>query len=159
MIVPPCGLVSLRPTRCDASRPFSHITLRTQQGLVRTPGKRNRAHNQRLRARGPRYDCGDEGCFSSPTMLPTRAHVLACRSGHLMVSSSASRICSMLLGSERVAAGLAPFKWVCRVMSYAHRRPPSDTQWRHCGPRPSRFQRGPAERRSVHPRADQANQG
>src|ERR1700746_4016993 len=47
MIVPSCGLVSVRPTRCGASRPFSRITRRTRRGLVRTPAKRNRAHNLR----------------------------------------------------------------------------------------------------------------
>src|SRR6516164_8790280 len=47
MIVPLCGLVSVRPTRCGASRPFSRITRRTRRGLVRTPANRNRAHNLR----------------------------------------------------------------------------------------------------------------
>jgi hypothetical protein len=47
MIVPSWGLVSVRPTRCGASRPFSRITRRTRRGLVRTPAKRNRAHNLR----------------------------------------------------------------------------------------------------------------
>src|SRR6516165_7248318 len=33
-IVPSCGLVSVRPTRCGASRPFSRITRRTRRGLA-----------------------------------------------------------------------------------------------------------------------------
>src|SRR6202035_2146853 len=36
MIVPSCGLVSVRPTRGGASGPFSRITRRTRRGLVRT---------------------------------------------------------------------------------------------------------------------------
>jgi hypothetical protein len=47
MIVPSCGLASVRPTRCGASKPFSRITRRTRRGLARTPAKRNRAHNLR----------------------------------------------------------------------------------------------------------------
>src|SRR5271167_4658779 len=47
MIVPSCGLVSVCPTRCGASMPFSRITRRTRRALVRTPAKRNRAHNLR----------------------------------------------------------------------------------------------------------------
>src|SRR5262245_61503927 len=34
MIVPSWGLVSVRPTRCGAGRPFSRITRRTRRGLV-----------------------------------------------------------------------------------------------------------------------------
>src|SRR6476620_12188747 len=45
MIVPSCGLASVRPTRCGASKPLSRITRRTRRGLARTPAKRNRAHN------------------------------------------------------------------------------------------------------------------
>ena len=48
MIVPSCGLASVRPTRCGASKPFSRITRRTRRGLARTPAKRNRAHNLRV---------------------------------------------------------------------------------------------------------------
>ena len=46
-IVPSCSLVSVRKTRCGASKPFSRITRRTRRGLARTPAKRNRAHNLR----------------------------------------------------------------------------------------------------------------
>src|SRR3954454_15422407 len=41
MTVPSVGLVSVRPTRCGASRPFWRITRRTRRGLARTPAKRD----------------------------------------------------------------------------------------------------------------------
>ena len=39
MIVPSCGLASVRPTRCGASKPFSRITRRTRRGGSRERNK------------------------------------------------------------------------------------------------------------------------